>query len=345
MSEEIKVSEMPNVMDLNKEDSMMIIQNKINKRCEMKQLIGLMQSAFKENHIIVSSTIPTNENEKIWFKKGKNFLNLTYCKITNTNAISQWQKNNITVTSKGGWGNALIDGYVVENGKSYIFSVDYTNSEASNTGIIIYNENDETLNFQSATTQSGRFEVAFTANTNKIKIKFSANNTSENKNNVVTYTNVQMESGTTATSFEEYIEKEIYCKGNNGEWDKFTEEKDTGWIDMSAYVNTENFAARIGLPPMARKIGKVVYWMGYVYCIKDVNTWQADIMINLPEWAGSNNEVARTFSTWSVWNYGTMYVGGSVIRIGQNSNIQNVGENNWQGYSLAVISGYPSKGE
>lgn len=298
---------------------------------------------LKEKQVTVDSTTPNKG--RVWLKKGKNLINLIYCKITNINAISQWQKNNITVTSNGGWGNALIEDFDVEIGKSYVFSVDYVNSESSNTGIIIYNNNDETLNFKDSTAQSGRFEVSFTSNTNKVKIKFSANNTSDVRNNVVTYTNVQLEKGTEVTAFEDYINQEIYCK-NGDDWEKFAKEQDTGWIDMSPYVDTEHFAPRQGLPPMARKIGKVVYWMGYVYCIKDVGFNEANIMINLPDWAQnkSSQEFARGFGMWGSWNRGVMYVGID-IRIGQESNIQNVGEESWKAYSLATISGYISKGE
>lgn len=305
--------------------------------------LNLLQDNMEKAGVIVSATEPTT-GEKVWLKKGKNLLNLIYCKITNTNAISQWQKNSITVTSIGGWGNALIEDFEVESGKSYVFSTDYSNSEASNTGIIIYNQNDETLNFQSSTTQNGRFEVSFTANTSKVKIKFSANNTSEDKNNVVTYTNVQLESGITATSFDEYVEQGIYCKNNDEVWEKFAKENDTGWIDMSAYVNTDYFAPRPELLPMARKIGKVVYWKGYVYCKKDTNASEIDIMVNLPEWAkfDAGQEFARPFMMWGVFAYGVMYINGGTIRIGQSSNIQNVGINNWQTYSLASISGYPT---
>lgn len=317
-------------------------QNGITKVNE--DTFNAFQNNIEESTVIVSATEPTT-NEKVWLKKGKNLLNLIYCKITNINAISQWQKNSITVTSIGGWGNALIEDFEVESGKSYVFSTDYSNSEASNTGIIIYNQNDETLNFQSSTTQNGRFEVSFTANTSKVKIKFSANNTSEVKNNVVTYTNVQLESGSTATSFDEYVEQGIYCKNNDEVWEKFAKENDTGWIDMSAYINTEYFAPRPELPPRARKIGKVVYWMGYVYCIKDSLQWTLQIMRNLPDWARCDSEYARAFVMWETWNYGTMFLEDNHISIGQSTEIKSVGESNWRAYSLATISGYISKGE
>lgn len=136
----------------------------------------------------------------------------------------------------------------------------------------------------------------------------------------------------------------IFCKNENN-WEEFKLLNDTGWIDMSQYVNTEYFAPRPGLPPMARKIGKVVYWRGYVYCIKDVGGWAAWIMDNLPEWALADGEVSRGFIMWDTWNFGSMFPEETHITIGQNSNIQSVGQQHWKAYSLATISGYISKGE
>ena len=117
------------------------------------------------------------------------------------------------------------------------------------------------------------------------------------------------------------------------------------WVDMSQYVNTEYFAPRPGLPPRARKIGKVVYWMGYVYCIKDSLQWTSRIMQNLPEWARCDSEFSRGFVMWESWISGVMLTEDDHILIGQNTEIKSVGQSHWRAYSLGTISGYISKGE
>lgn len=136
----------------------------------------------------------------------------------------------------------------------------------------------------------------------------------------------------------------IFCKNENN-WEEFKMLNDTGWIDMSQYVNTEYFAPRPGIPPMARKIGKVVYWMGYVYCIKDSTGWALRIMQNLPEWARCDSEFSRGFVMWESWISGSMLMEDDHILIGQNTEIKSVGEFHWRAYSLGTISGYISKGE
>lgn len=235
MSEEIKVSEMPNLVDLKDEDVMMIIQDGINKKCSM----SLIPKYLEEKQIIVSSTVPTT-NERVWLKKGKNLLNLKYCNMYNfyNSNISNIQKNSITVSSLREWGYTQIDDFEVESGQTYTFSANYENSENSPTSIIIYNENDDTLAWQDASAQTGKFEVTFTANTNKVKIRFSVNNTSEIRKNTVKYTNIQLEVGNVATSFEEYIAKEIFYKDNDT-WIKFMEEQPSRNVILTSVIPSE----------------------------------------------------------------------------------------------------------
>ena len=114
---------------------------------------------------------------------------------------------------------------------------------------------------------------------------------------------------------------------------------------MSAYVNTDNFAPRPAFPPKARRIGKVVYWTGYVYCTSDVGGPGAPIMKNLPEWVLSGEEFSRGFVTYDTYNYGIMYTFDKTINIGQSTDIKSVGDKDWQGYSLGTVSGYILKGE
>lgn len=118
-------------------------------------------------------------------------------------------------------------------------------------------------------------------------------------------------------------------------------EDNTGWIDMSQYVNTEYFATRPSYPPMAKKINGIVYWKGFVYCIKDVSKNEENIMINLPSWVQTSDEFSRAYHRWkSSDRAGTMYILNNEIKVGQYENI--VVQEDWQGFPLSTISGYPS---
>ena len=118
---------------------------------------------------------------------------------------------------------------------------------------------------------------------------------------------------------------------------------DTGWIDMSKYVNSAYFASRPGHSPMARKIKGIIYWRGAVYCYKDTNLQEVNILENLPKWVqfDTEKEFSGTFVTWFEWNYGTMFICDDYVRVGQNSTINAV-SNDWKAFNLATISGYPS---
>ena len=212
-------------------------QNGITKANE--DTFNAFQNNIEESAVIVSATEPTT-GEKVWLKKGKNLLNLKYCNMYNflNSNISNIQKNSITISSLGEWGYAQIDDVEVESGQTYTFSANYENSENSPESILIYNENNDALAWQDASGQTGKSEVTFTANTNKVKIRFSVNNTPEIRKNTVKYTNIQLEVGNVATSFEEYIAKEIFYKDNDT-WIKLMEEQPSRSIIETSVIPSE----------------------------------------------------------------------------------------------------------
>ena len=114
---------------------------------------------------------------------------------------------------------------------------------------------------------------------------------------------------------------------------------DTGWIDMSSYINTTNFSARSGQPPMARRIGKVVYWKGSVYCSTAVNNREATILSGIPSQFRPAGEFGRCGVTWYISTPYHIFVDDTgAVRVSESSNIEV--QNDWAGFTLANISGY-----
>ena len=114
---------------------------------------------------------------------------------------------------------------------------------------------------------------------------------------------------------------------------------DSGWVDMSSYINTTNFSARIGQPPMVRRIGNVVYWRGAVYCTTAVNDTTAVIISGIPEQFRPTTEFNRCGITWYIntpYHIYTDNYGG--VRVSESTNIGV--QNDWAGFTLANISGY-----
>lgn len=114
---------------------------------------------------------------------------------------------------------------------------------------------------------------------------------------------------------------------------------DTGWIDMSAYVNTTYFAIRTGDTPMARKIGKVVYWKGSVYCTTAPNSQTATVLSGIPSQYLPNYEYGTSVITWYIGENFSMHIGGNgSMEISKDTNIGV--QYDWAGIQLSNISGY-----
>lgn len=118
---------------------------------------------------------------------------------------------------------------------------------------------------------------------------------------------------------------------------KFT---DTGWVDMTSYLNTEYFSVREGFTPMARKINGIVYWQGAVYCSNDINDKFATVFSNLPEWVCPSYEFNNGSVKWQTTETYNIFIDNTKsINIGQASNINAVSDHVYA-YILSLLSGY-----
>lgn len=234
---------------------------------------------IKENAVAISSTQPTTE-EKIWIKKGKNFFNK----------------------------NRVFDGYRLDSAGSLFSHTGYSATDfidvTANTNYVVnwsvqtmecicyY---DETKTFISRNTSNS----AFTTPANCKYIRASVESTKINT--------AQIELGSTSTSYEAYIEKEILVK-NNDVFERFfkvdnsmdneysTEERRIGtWIDgKPLYRKVVNFGE---LPNNTAKeishnisnIDKIIRLSGYAYRPAD------GFFIPIPQGA-YNNTACSIFS-------------------------------------------------
>ena len=120
---------------------------------------------------------------------------------------------------------------------------------------------------------------------------------------------------------------------------------DTGWIDMSAYVNTTYFSARSGFAPYVRIRNGIAYWKGEILCHTAPNANSIAIMSGIPSsylprssigsqqvnGCGMRWETGDTYSTYIASN-GDIRIGGTNIKKTTSS---------WQGYQLSCIPPYP----
>lgn len=146
----------------------------------------------------------------------------------------------------------------------------------------------------------------------------------------ISFNGLQLEKGSTSTSYVPYLNLEELQKKSN----------DTGWVDMSSYINTTYFYAREGFAPKARKINDVIYWAGMVYCHTNVDNVYANILQNLPDWVLPVHECNKGGVQWVTAIPYAMFIdhtGNVTVRQAQNITAQS---DQSIGYTLTVMSGY-----
>lgn len=198
MNEEIKISQLQEANEINENDLMMIIQNGVNKKKNIKQM------AKELGEVAINPTQPTT-NEKVWFKKGKNLLN----------------KNNYFVDELG------YVGFVVnlEYGQTYTLSSNLPiiakfAKKSNLAGPTVGPQN--WIKFTSWTFVAGQNTGNYLNN-----VVFIGINEKEMQKNVEAYSNynIQIEQGSTATEYEAYIEPAIYTKNDNGVYEEIISNK------------------------------------------------------------------------------------------------------------------------
>lgn len=117
---------------------------------------------------------------------------------------------------------------------------------------------------------------------------------------------------------------------------------DTGWVDLSNYVNTQYFTVRPGYPPKARKKGGIVYWQGEVYCSTNVNDKVAILLSNIPTNFIPHQQHSNTCTPYMTSTSYNIYIENlnSVGRIRVSSSNNLTTQSTVGGFQLSNLSGY-----
>lgn len=199
--------------------------------------------------IKVSPTEPTT-NEKVWIQKGKNLFN------KNTALIGFWVKNGQPEYTSDKLTNVLSSYIKVKPNTTYTIS-----------GCIIglwtcvysYNEN-KTYYDEIAYTNTSEI-LTFTTGENDYYIRVAFGE------GLPTIDLMQIEQGSTATEYEEYAEKKIWCKNDNGEFEEF--------------INAENM-------PSIRKISYREFFDSLNYALSEFEAYQYGNIVNIQRLVISN---------------------------------------------------------
>lgn len=178
-----------------------------------------MKANYEEDKVIVSAIEPVGVNrKKVWFKKGKNLSNINSFDSVNT-------LQNIFIIKSKVVANSDI---VISLTKSRISNTTITNNIIYGISKIhLYNKSNVLLNtiigktFSNFTSGSINAEEKITipADCDYIIVDCSNNNGDSNYNTSVT--DIMIEQNTVKTTYEAYIEPEIYILNSNSVYERF----------------------------------------------------------------------------------------------------------------------------
>lgn len=281
-------------------------------------------SLNKLNNVVISSSEPTT-GEEVWIKKGNNLIDLSLFETKTVNDVTFANNGNGTITINGTANGAFGISFI----KLFLKAGNYSFNSNSNENMYLYDYNTNTNILSSGG------NATFNQDYNNVGLDMYIEQGTVFSNVLVS----PMLNMGSQLPFEKYIDKKIYVQNDNGVYEEFSKEEDTGWVDMTSYING-GFAARDGAHPMARRIGNKVYWKGAVYCTSNYyGSLVVPIMSNLPIWCVPPNEI----SGGSIqYDKGTPYM----IFIDANRNInvysqsEIVATSMYNGYALSNIGGY-----
>ena len=167
----------------------------------------------KLNDIKVSPTQPET-NEKVWIQKGKNLIKIPF---------TESNKKTITATSNDFTEETNYSVYL-EGGKQYTISFKTDGEVGSSTSentveLFLLKERNSALEYYQIGTNPKTITIGTSGN---YYVRFDVNKNGATRS----FWDIQIEQGSTATDYEEYINKKILCKNDNGVFEEFYNEKD-----------------------------------------------------------------------------------------------------------------------
>ena len=284
--------------------------------------------------VSVGTTAPEN-GERVWFKNSRNLIEPLMATATS---------NGVTCTNNGD-GSFTLNGTATANATFRLNQSTYNGSDnlKSYNGIYTLSCNELENGLDLRVMQNSTWISVLAMMNSNTPVTGSIN-----KDNCFTYINVannksvnnltirpMLQKGSVATGFEPYVNPSINVDGEK--WiDKVN---DTGWIDITSYVNTSNFAVRPNSTIRARRIGNIAYLKGEIYCKTALSTHYGNIMNGIPSIFRPIDQYSRCGVKYDL---GVPYN----IFIAPNGNItvsesQNISETqNYMGYQLTNLSGY-----
>lgn len=212
--------------------------------------------------LIVSSTEPTGLNrKKVWLQKGKNLFNkgkiFTNAWINDSGNISSYENQNVVSELISCKPNTT---YTVSGYPENVF-----------VKVASYNKNRKYINVI-IDIQSSKAKQTFTTGNNDCFIRIGYGDSA------TIIDSLQLEQGSIATEYEEYIEPKIYVRNDNNVYEEFIQEYDSGWLFLTEVGESYAYIKY-------RKVGKRVELISPLYSEKgfSISAFGTTLLGTLPE--------------------------------------------------------------
>lgn len=203
-------------------------------------------STLGKAEVYVGAEEPTT-GEKVWFRKGKNLFNAYssdisyYLRNTDKEKYIINNSNSITVEGNGITWNRV--GITISNLKAntkYTINSIVTNTTQGYAGALCDYGNNSVQYVSNKEKFNAKITIVTDEN-GKVKLQFYTNYSSTTQNSSAIFSEIQLEEGEKATTYEAYIEPKLLLRNSNGVYEEFakkseevysTEEVKIGtWID------------------------------------------------------------------------------------------------------------------
>lgn len=203
------------------------------------------QNNIEESVVAVSPTQPTT-NEKVWFKKGKNKFDK-----------SRYIKNI-------GTGESRTENLKLEPNTVYTMSSNMSKTSSNTADLFFAPGYNASVTADANGVWNGQTRTVTSDENGYVTVAYRKQSTSQAPSLIDAW--YQIEQGSTATTYEEYIEPVICVKNNNNVYEEFIKkEEDTGWINLELRPEVSvGTIGVIGQVPQYRKIGNHVFVRGQI---------------------------------------------------------------------------------
>ena len=231
-------------------------------------------AGLSKAEVYVGAEEPT-AGEKVWFRKGKNYLDISKLKSRTTYGITfEPTATGIKITGTAqdvyAYGGSV--SVELKKGKTYML---YGNN-AGNTFKLELRKGSTII----TTIKTSGDKVTFTPSDNINIVTFVLEGISKGTTYDYEITNIQIEPGSSATPYEAYIEPQIYVRNSNGVYEEYKEQV-TAINEINLNSKFSFASAYPSINPIVEKINNIVHISAIIKYDSTLPTSQINVG-NLP---------------------------------------------------------------